>query len=431
MKVKSFPLWNMRPLGSEEKLLKEIVLQGQGQTMRAAVLEERELIEVYEEEGLVSRLVGNIYRGRVENILPGMQAAFVDIGLERNAFLYVGDAVPLRFEEDEKLPPSSGVRVEQVLKSRQELLIQVIKEPVGTKGARITTNLTIPGRYAVLMPKTDYIGVSRKITAEDERCRLRELARNACPAEMGMIVRTLAAGIDGKELAEDLNHLVELWLHIEKKIPRVSVPGLVHQDVDLVSRAIRDWVDQEVEVITVNQPDVAEGMRNSLRELGHPAANHVRLVYKEDIFSDYGVDEEIRKALRPKVWLKSGGYLVIQQTEALSVIDVNTGKYVGQSSLQDTVLHTNREAAQEIAKQLRMRNLGGIIIIDFIDMATEEDKAQLLAALESAVARDKVKCQVMGLTQLGLVEMTRKKVGQTLAVRYSKQCPTCDGQGRI
>lgn len=410
--------------------MKEIVLQGQGQTMRAAVLEEGELLEVHEEEGLVSRLVGNIYRGRVENVLPGMQAAFVDIGLERNAFLYVGDAVPTRYEEEEQLPAYSEIRVEQVLKPRQELLLQVIKEPVGTKGARITTNLTIPGRYAVLMPKTDYIGVSRKITSEEERTRLRDLARKACPSGMGMIVRTLAAGIDGKELMEDLQYLVDLWARIENKIPHVSIPGLVHQDVDLVSRAIRDWVDQEVEVITVNQPEVAEGMRNSLRELGHPAANHVRLVYKEDIFSDYGIEDEIRKALRPKAWLKSGGYLVIQQTEALTVIDVNTGKYVGQRSLQETVLHTNREAAEEIAKQLRKRNLGGIIIIDFIDMISEEDKAKLLEVLEAAVARDKVKCQVMGLTQLGLVEMTRKKVGQTLAVRYSKLCPNCDGLGR-
>jgi ribonuclease G len=399
--------------------------------MRAAVLEKNELIEVYEDEGLVSRLVGNIYRGRVENILPGMQAAFVDIGFERNAFLYVGDAVPPNYEEDEKLPSSDKIRVEQVLKPRQELLVQVIKEPVGTKGPRITTNLTIPGRYAVLMPKTDYIGVSRKITAEDERSRLRELASKACPPGMGIIVRTLAAGIDEKELTEDLNQLVELWFRLEKKIPHVSVPGLVHQDVNLVSRAIRDWIDDEVEVITVNQPEVAEGMRSSLRDLGHPAANHVRLVYKEDIFSDYGIGDEIRKALRPKVWLKSGGYLVIQQTEALIVIDVNTGKYVGQRSLEDTVLHINQEAAEEIARQLRLRNLGGIIIIDFIDMSAEEDKAQLISVLEAALARDKVKCQVMGLTQLGLVEMTRKKVGQTLAVRYSKLCPTCEGLGRI
>ena len=411
--------------------MKEIVLQGQAQRMRAAVLEDGELVEVYEEEGLISRLVGNIYRGRVINVLPGMQAAFVDIGLEKNAYLYVGDAVPFQYEEDERLPPSNELRVEQVLKPRQELLAQVTKEPVGSKGARITTNLTIPGRYAVLMPNTKYIGVSRKITEEAERTRLREIAREACPEDKGIIVRTLAKGIEAKELAADFKELVALWDRLEKKIPHVSIPGLVHQDVDLVSRAIRDWVDQEVKIITVNQPEVAEGMRNALRELGHPAVNHVQLVYKEDIFSDYGIDDKIRQALQPKVWLKSGGYLVIQQTEALTVIDVNTGKYVGDKSLQDTILHINQEAALEIARQLRLRNLGGIIVIDFIDMASEEDKEQLLQVLEKAVARDKLKCQVMGLTQLGLVEMTRKKVGQTLEVRYGHPCPHCEGSGKI
>ncbi|AFM01986.1 MULTISPECIES: Rne/Rng family ribonuclease [Desulfitobacterium] len=411
--------------------MKEIVLQGQAQRMRAAVLEDRELVEVHEEEGSVSRLVGNIYRGRVINVLPGMQAAFVDIGLEKNAFLYVGDAVPFQYEEDEKLPLPHELRVEQVLKPRQEMLVQITKEPVGSKGARITTNLTIPGRYAVLMPNTEYVGVSRKITEEEERERLREIAREACPEGKGIIVRTLAKGIEGKELADDFSELVALWERLEKKIPHVAIPGLVHQDVDLVSRAIRDWVDQEVKIITVNQPDVAVGMHNALLELGHPAANHVQLVYKEDIFSDYGIDDKIRQALRPKVWLKSGGYLVIQQTEALTVIDVNTGKYVGDKSLQDTILHINQEAALEIARQLRLRNLGGIIVIDFIDMTSEEDKEQLLNVLEKAVARDKLKCQVMGLTQLGLVEMTRKKVGQTLEVRYGHPCSHCDGSGRI
>lgn len=411
--------------------MKEIVLQGHIQMMRAAVLEDGKLVEVHEEEGLISRLVGNIYRGRVINVLPGMQAAFVDIGLEKNAFLYVGDAVPFQYEEDEKLPPPAELRVEQVLRPRQELLVQITKEPVGTKGARITTNITIPGRYAVLLPNTEYVGVSRKITDEEERQRLREIAREACPPGKGIIVRTLAKGIDAKELADDFKELVALWDRLEKKIPQVSIPGLVHQDVNLVSRAIRDWVDQEVEVITVNQPEVAEGMRSALRELGHPAANHVRLVYKEDIFSDYGIDDEIRQALRPKVWLKSGGYLVIQQTEALTVIDVNTGKYVGEKSLKDTILHINQEAALEISRQLRLRNLGGIVVIDFIDMTTEEDKEQLLVVLEKAVARDKLKCQVMGLTELGLVEMTRKKVGQTLEVRYGQACPHCDGSGRV
>ncbi|MGI1657678.1 MAG: Rne/Rng family ribonuclease [Desulfitobacterium sp.] len=411
--------------------MKEIVLQGQGQTMRAAVLEDGELVEVHEEEGMLSRLVGNIYRGRVVNILPGMQAAFVDIGLEKNAFLYVGDAVPFQYDEDEKLPTSTELRVEQVLKPRQELLVQIAKEPVGSKGARITTNLTIPGRYAVLMPHTEYVGVSRKITDEQERSRLREIARAACPPGKGIVVRTLAKGIDAQELVDDLEELVTLWDQVEKKVPHVSVPGLVHQDVNLVARVIRDWIDREVEIITVNQPEVAEGMRQALRELGHPAANHVSLIFQEDIFSRYGIDDKIRHALLSRVWLKSGGYLVIQQTEALSVIDVNTGKYIGEKSLQDTIMHINQEAAAEIARQIRLRNLGGIIIIDFIDMTTEEAKEQLMNVLEKAVAQDKVKCQIMGLTQLGLVEMTRKKVGQTLEVRYGQACPHCEGTGRI
>lgn len=431
MKDKSSLQWNTRPLGSEEIPLKEIILQGQAHQMRAAVFENGELIEVHEEEGTFSHLVGNIYRGRVENVLPGMQAAFVDIGLEKNAFLYVADAVLPRFDEEAKVTLDHLPRIEQVLKPRQELLVQIIKEPVGTKGARITTNITIPGRYTVLMPNTDYVGVSRRITDEKERTRLRDQAKDICPKGMGVIIRTLAEKIEGKELREDLKLLVELWSQIIERLPHASIPGLINEDVDLLSRMLREWVDGKVEALTVNQPEVAEGLRKTLRKLGHPAANHVSLVYKDNLFADYGVDQEIRKALRPKVWLKSGGYLVIQQTEALTVIDVNTGKYVGQSSLEHTVLHTNCEAADEIARQLRLRNFGGIIIIDFIDMISEADQQQVLSTLEKACAKDKVKCQIMGLTQLGLVEMTRKKVGQTLAVRYSKQCPTCEGTGRI
>lgn len=429
MRGRSFPRWNMRPLGSEECPLKEIILQGQAQQMRAAVLEDGELVEVHEEEGAFSHLVGNIYRGRVENVLPGMQAAFVDIGLEKNAFLYVADAVPPSLDEEAKSKINPLPRVEQVLKPRQELLVQITKEPVGTKGARITTNITIPGRSTVLMPNTDYIGVSRRISDEEERTRLRETAKSICPQGMGVIIRTLAEKVEGKELEEDLKELIDLWHQITEKMPHVSVPGLVHEDVDLLSRMLREWVDGKVEALTVNQAGVAEGLRKTLSKLGHPAANHVHLVYKDNLFDDYGVDEEIRKALRPKVWLKSGGYLVIQQTEALTVIDVNTGKYVGKSSLEHTVLHTNCEAAEEIGRQLRLRNYGGIIIIDFIDMILEEDQKEVLATLEKACSQDKIKCQIMGLTQLGLVEMTRKKVGQTLAVRYSKPCSNCDGLG--
>ena len=421
----------MKPASSG--CLKEIVLQtqSQAQKLRAAVFEQGDLMEVFEEEGGSSHLVGNIYRGRVENVLPGMQAAFVDIGLDKNAFLYVGDAVPSRFEEDEKASPANSVRIEHILKPRQELLVQIIKEPVGTKGARISVNLTLPGRYVVLLPQVSYIGVSRKITVTEERERLLDLADQAKPEGMGVIIRTLAEGIDGEEIAEDITKLVAMWLDLQPKIPHVSVPGIVHKDVDLISRLVRDWIDQDVEKITVDQDEVAIILKKALQHIEHPAAKHIHVVTSEDIFVRYGVDDEIRKTLRSKVWLKSGGYLVIQQTEALIVIDVNTGKYVGQRSLEETVVHTNLEAAREIARQLRLRNLGGIIIIDFIDMNAKEDQQQVINALEAACARDKTKSQVLGLTQLGLVEMTRKKVGQTLAVRYSSPCPTCDGRGRV
>jgi len=410
--------------------LKEIVLHSQSQRLRAAVFEQGDLMEVFEEEGGSSHLVGNIYRGRVENVLPGMQAAFVDIGLDKNAFLYVGDAVVSRFE-DEKVDAAAQIRIEHILKPRQELLVQIIKEPVGTKGARISVNLTLPGRYVVLLPQVSYIGVSRKIQDNEERTRLRNLADEAKPEGMGVIIRTLAEGIDGEEIAEDITQLVATWQALQPKISHVSVPGLVHKDVDLISRLVRDWIDQDVEKITVDQDDVAQILRKALREIEHPAAKHILVVTGEDLFTLYGVDDEIRKTLRSKVWLKSGGYLIIQQTEALSVIDVNTGKYVGQRSLEETVLHTNLEAAREIARQLRLRNLGGIIIIDFIDMTSKEDQQQVIGVLELACARDKTKSQVLGLTQLGLVEMTRKKVGQTLAVRYTSPCPTCDGNGRV
>jgi ribonuclease G len=360
-----------------------------------------------------------------------MQAAFVDIGLDKNAFLYVGDAVPSRFEEDEKVSPADSVRIEHVLKPRQELLVQIIKEPVGTKGARISVNLTLPGRFVVLLPQVSYIGVSRKIQDNNERARLRDLADLSKPEGMGVIIRTLAEGIDGEEIAEDITQLVAMWLALQPKIPHVSVPGIVHKDVDLISRLVRDWIDLDVEKITVDQDEVAIILRKALQNIEHPAAKHILVVTGEDLFARFGVDDEIRKTLRPKVWLKSGGYLVIQQTEALIVIDVNTGKYVGQRSLEETVVHTNLEAAGEIARQLRLRNLGGIIIIDFIDMTSKEDQQQVIEVLEAACARDKTKSQVLGLTQLGLVEMTRKKVGQTLAVRYTLPCPTCDGSGRV
>lgn len=410
--------------------MKEIILEQSDKRLRAALLENGVLMEVYEQEGEHSRLTGNIYKGRVENILPGMQAAFVDIGLERNAFLYVGDAVPARYQEDENTSHPSEARVELIIKPRQELLVQILKEAVGTKGARVSTNLAIAGRYVVFMPNLDYVGVSRKIQEGGERERLRTLAALLKPPGTGIIVRTLAQGLSEAELEHDISHLAELWADIQSRLQHVSVPGLVYQDLGLVERLVRDLIDRDVERIIADQDRLAAQLRASLREIGHAAAKSVFVDMRGKLFERHEVDYEIKKALQPKVWLKSGGYLVIHQTEALTTIDVNTGKYVGKHSLEETVLHTNLEAAAEIPRQLRLRNLGGIIIIDFIDMALEEDKNRIIEVLKAYCDRDKTKCDVLGLTRLGLVEMTRKKVGQTLAARYTKPCPACGGSGR-
>lgn len=412
--------------------MKEMILQGQSRGLRAAVLEHGELMEVFEQEGPYSRLVGNIYMGRVENVLPGMQAAFVDIGLDKNAFLYVRDAILSLFGTDEEAQAAfDQVNIRYILKPRQELLVQVMKEPVGTKGARITTNISLPGRYIVLLPQVSYVGVSRKIQTNGERERLKKVVTEACPNGMGIIVRTLAQGLSEQEIVRDIDQLVNIWMGIKKRFPKTSVPGLVHQDADLISRLIRDFIDDDVEKITLDQEGVARILRNSLQAINHPAGKHVYVDTHEDLFAKFGLDEEIKKSLLPKVWLKNGGYLIINQTEALIAIDVNTGKYVGRNSLEETVLDTNLLAVKAIARQLRLRNLGGIIIIDFIDMITDEDKQQVLKALEYACGFDKIKCNVVGLTQLGLVEMTRKKVGQTLAARYTKLCSACSGSGRI
>lgn len=412
--------------------LKEIILKGLASNLRAALLEDGELVEVFEGDGVQAGLVGNIYQGRVENVLPGMQAAFVDIGLERNAFLYVGDAVPPRtLEEEERQAAPESIRVENVLKSRQELLVQIIKEPVGNKGARITTNLTVAGRHVVLVPNVDHVGVSRKIVEGAERERLRQLANVIRPKGIGLIIRTLAAGIRAEEMREDVEELMELWADIQEKVSHVAVPGIVRREVDLIARLVRDLMDPDIARLTADDADVAATLRSALQNIGHPAANQVFVDMRGDLFERLGVDDEIRKALRPKVWLKSGGYLVVNRTEALVAIDVNTGKYIGKSSLQETVLHTNLEAAREIARQLRLRNLGGIIIVDFIDMFSETDKEQVLKTLSDACVGDRLKCEVLGLTQLGLIEMTRKKSGQALAARYTRPCSACDGAGYL
>jgi len=416
-------------------MIREILISSDHLEDRVALLEDGEIAEIFIARG--ERMVGGIYKGKVANVLPGMQAAFVDIGLEKNTFLCLDDALPSylheEIAEDSKRRPHVS-SIEKILKPKQEILVQIVKEPIGTKGARVTTNLTLPGRYLVLLPmgKGD-VGVSRKVENPEERERLRELVARIKPDNMGVIVRTAAEMKEEAALKQDLDSLLSLWEEIQKKAKKAKSPALIHQDLGLIDRAMRDLLHEDVQKILVDSKPVFEKVTTLVNQI-YPKLESKIYLYQGSIplFEQYGVESAIEKLLRKKVWLPSGGFLVIEQTEALTVIDVNTGKFVGSShSLDDTILETNLEAAQEIARQIRVRDLSGIIIADFIDMERAEDQQKVLAALEEAVRRDRTRVHVLGLTHLGLVEMTRKKVGPGPLSMLLRTCPYCDGRGRV
>lgn len=411
--------------------MNQIIVDANISENRLALVEDRELVELYIERRSNRRIVGNIYKGRVVNVLPGMQAAFVDVGLEKNCFLYVKDALEQdMFNKDESY--YKDICITDVVKRGQEIMVQVIKEPIGSKGARVTTNITLPGRYLVLMPNTTYVGVSRRITSSDERERLREEIEELRPSNMGVIVRTFAEGKSKEDFKEDIKFLLRLWQKIEQERKLGFAPKLIYRDFDLISKTIRDSFSKGIDEFLIN--DEAE-YKNALElvEMLSPSLKSRVHYFNEPIgiFDNYKISPQISRLLNRKIWLKSGGYIVIDTTEALTVIDVNTGKYVGSTDLEDTVLNTNIEAATEIAKQLRLRDIGGIIIIDFIDMAHTEDNQKIILTLEEALSKDKTKSKVLGMTQLGLVEMTRKKVRLELGTLLQKKCQCCDGSGRL
>ncbi len=414
-------------------MFKEIIINIGEEETRVAVLENKVLVEMYIERAPNQRLVGNIFKGQVENVLPGMQASFVDIGLEKNAFLYVEDAIPARTPEAGPGQSNSalGTNICDILKQGQEVIVQIVKEPIGTKGARVTTHITLPGRYLVLMPNVDYIGISRRIEEEKERERLREMAARVKPEGMGVIVRTVAEGVDEEELCLDINMLTNLWGKIVNRSNHGPVPNLLHRDLELVQRILRDTFTEDVDRLIIDSSYEYEKILDLLDILGPRLKVKVLLDDRKNLFEDNNLELEIEKALRNTVWLKCGGYIVIDQAEALTAIDVNTGKYVGSTNLEDTVLKTNLDAAVEIARQLRLRNIGGIIIVDFIDMNSEEHQRQVLAELEQEIRKDKTKTNILEITQLGLVEMTRKKVRPSLAEVLQKACPYCEGRGKV
>ncbi len=411
----------------------ELVVNVTPRESRAALVENGVLQEVYLERANRRGLISNIYKGRVTRVLPGMQAAFIDVGLDRTGFLHASDIVaPPGLEGALEAPAPSSVR--ELLREGDEILVQVLKDPLGSKGARLTTYITLPSRFLVYMPQGRGVGVSARIEDEAERARLREAVQAFAGAEPagGFIVRTAAEDCGVEALRADMLFLQRLWEVIRKRGLAAAAGELVHEDLPLEVRVLRDQLGEHIERVLVDAPAAAARMLEFARTFMPDSAGRIESYSgSRPIFDLYGIDDEIGRALDRKVQLKSGGYLMIDQTEAMTTIDVNTGAFVGYRNLEDTIFRTNLEAAVAIARQLRLRNLGGIIIVDFIDMLDEEHRRQVLQALERALAGDHAKTHVSAVSSLGLVEMTRKRTRESLEHLLCRPCPTCEGRGFV
>ena len=407
----------------------EILVNVTPRETRAAVVENGVLQEVYVERTNRRGITSNIYKGRVSRTLPGMQAAFIDIGLERTAFLHVSDIAQPEIDGDAG-PPARTENIRDLVNEGDDLPVQVLKDPLGTKGARLTTFITLPSRYLVYMPKGHGIGISSRIEDETERQRLRDAVSGGSAAGTGgYIVRTAAEGAPLEALRADMLFLQRLWEVVRQQALRARAGELVHEDLPLHQRILRDLLGHGIDRVLVDAPTAYEAMVEFSRTFMPESAGKVeQYAGKRPIFDLHGVEEEIEKALDRKVPLKSGGYLMIDQTEAMTTIDVNTGAFVGHRTLEDTIFRTNLEAAVAIARQLRLRNLGGIIIIDFIDMQTEDHRRQVLQALERALVADHAKTHISSVSPLGLVEMTRKRTRESLEHLLCRPCPTCEGR---
>ncbi len=429
---------------------KRIVVNAGVTETRLAVQDGNLLTELYVERADRRSIVGSIYKGVVTNVLPGMQAAFVDIGLSKDAFLYAGDYTANRGAEDrapdaedeaadvdvddgETEPQREAVApIEEMLRKGQEVLVQVSKESLGTKGARVTSFVSIPGRSIVYMPQARHVGVSRRIHDDVERERLRGIVKGLPPPPGGFIVRTVAEGKGEEELAADIQFLSRLWAQVQARFDSAKAPSLLHEEMDVTFRVVRDLFSPEVDEFLVDSPAAYEKCLEFASSLVPQLAARVKQWDKDvPIFEATGIEREIDKALRRRVWLKSGGYIVIDHTEALVAIDVNTGKYVGKRDLEETILKINLEAVTEVVRQIRLRDLGGIIIIDFIDMERAEHRDQVFKALKRVLADDKARTNVLEISELGLVEMTRKRVRQSLQSLFCAPCPTCKGSGVV
>jgi len=417
--------------------------------IRIALIEHGNLVEFYQERPVEKGLVGNIYQGRVVRVLPGMQAAFIDLGLERTGFLYVDDVrTDNRHLEDRMMNngcqsccetpevltegPATQVNIEDLLTEGQEVMVQICKEPLGTKGARLTCNITLPCRNLVYMPMTDHIGISRKVEDDEDRQRLREEIENLRPQDAGFIVRTVAESASREDLEADMEFLLHLWGEIKDRATKASVPNMVYEDLDITQRAVRDLFTPDIQRVIVDDRETYKRVCNFVETFVPQLRNRISLYENEIPLMDaYGVEVEISRALEKKVWLRSGGYIIIETTEALTVVDVNTGRYVGRKDLEETIFKTNMEAVKEIAYQLRLRNIGGIIIIDFIDMEQESHREDVFNALQEAVKKDKSRANILKVSEFGLVQMTRKRDRENLSQMMSEPCMYCGGDGLL
>ncbi|MEO8054925.1 MAG: Rne/Rng family ribonuclease [Acidobacteriota bacterium] len=438
-------------------MLKELLVSASDRETRISVLEEGRVAEVQIERRKQRGTVGNIYKGRVTRVLPGMQSAFVDVGLEKDAFLYVADVgeevddfdafgsggAAATFEAsaasegapvpgDGEAPPKPVLpSIDELLREGQELVVQVTKDQIAHKGVRVTTHVTLPGRTLVYMPTIDHVGVSRRIENEEERSRLKDILTALKKGPGGYIVRTAGEGRAAEEFAADRRYLTKLWEQIRKKGERSGAPTLLHRDLDLTLRAARDVFGSDFTTLWVDDDEEYQRIVEFLDQVQPSLVSKVKLYRKSTpLFEEYGVESEIENALKSKVWLKSGGYIVINQTEALVAIDVNTGKFVGKKRLEETVVKTNLEAVQEIVRQIRLRDLGGLLVVDFIDMEEEGNRHALFTTLETELKKDRSKSRMLPVSEFGLVEITRKRQRQSLERALTMPCPYCAGSGR-
>ncbi len=436
-------MWEyLRMFGIGKKIKKEIIINAESLETRVAVMENGNLEEFFIERNSEERIVSSIFKGKVQNLEDGLQAAFIDIGMKKNAFVHYWDMIPedaARLEAEEGIARSTRQKkfapgeMAKRFPIGSEIVVQVTKGAIGTKGPRVTASLSIPGRYLVMMPGCNLKGVSRKIEDAEERQRLKKvLARLPIPAGIGLIVRTAGAGARKVSFARDLRSLLEIWQEIETGMREKPAPCRLHQEPNLVERVVRDSLTEDIDRIVIDSREEFESIRNTVSRISRRARGKIKLYDGEAaIFEHFEVERQLENAFRRKVWLKSGGYLIFDETEALVAIDVNTGRHKGGKSQEEAILQVNTEAAEEVARQLRLRNVGGLVVIDFIDMKQKRNQSSVYKVLREALKNDKARTNVLQISQLGLLEMTRQRVEQSIRSTTYMDCPYCQGRGKV